>query len=151
MAAQELGVAVVGGSEVDPKLMAASFTKRTGAKSYPGLEDLIEGGKRGQYPELQGLDIVTSGVPCPYRSNAGSLTSRKGKEMRKASGERHLFERQVEFFKIYRPRAATIEQPPPSAPHLAEYMKLSAATGVSTACSTAPSMATTPAVDAGCG
>jgi hypothetical protein len=37
MAAQELGVAVVGGSEVDPKL-AVAFTKRTGAKSYPGLE-----------------------------------------------------------------------------------------------------------------
>ena len=57
MAAQELGVAVVGGSEVDPKL-AAAFSKRTGAESYPGLEELIEGGKRGLYPELHGLDIV---------------------------------------------------------------------------------------------
>jgi hypothetical protein len=45
MAAQELGVAVVGGSEVDPKL-AAAFTKRTGAKSYPGLEELIERGRQ---------------------------------------------------------------------------------------------------------
>ena len=123
MAAQELGVAVVGGSEVDPKL-AAAFTKRTGAKSYPGLEELIEGGKRGLYPELHGLDIVTSGVPCPYRSNAGSLTSRKGKEKRKAGSERHLFEKQVEFFEIFRPRAAMIEQPTPSATHLAEYMKV---------------------------
>ena len=123
MAAQELGVAVVGGSEVDPKL-AAAFSKRTGAKSYPGLEELIEGGKRGLYPELHGLDIVTSGVPCPYRSNAGSLTSRKGKELRKASSERHLFEKQVKFFEIFRPRAAMIEQPPPSATHLAEYMKV---------------------------
>ncbi len=114
---------MVGGSEVDSKL-AAAFSKRTGAKSYPGLEELIEGGKRGLYPELHGLDIVTSGVPCPYRSNAGSLTSSKGKEKRKASSERHLFEKQVEFFKIYRPRAAMIEQPPPSAPHLAEYMKV---------------------------
>ena len=105
---------MVGGSEVDPKL-AAAFSKRTGAKSYPGLEELIEGGKRGLYPELHGL-------PCPYRSNAGSLTSRRGKEMRKASSERHLFEKQVEVFEIYRPRAAMIEQPPPSATHLAEYM-----------------------------
>ena len=54
---------MVGGSEVDPKL-AAAFSKRTGAESYPGLEELIEGGKRGLYPELHGLDIVTSGVPC---------------------------------------------------------------------------------------
>ena len=114
---------MVGGSEVDPKL-AAAFTKRTGAKSYPGLEELIEGGKRGLYPELHGLDIVTSGVPCPYRSNAGSLTSRKGKEKRKAGSERHLFEKQVEFFEIFRPRAAMIEQPTPSATHLPEYMKV---------------------------
>ena len=72
---------MVGGSEVDPKL-AAAFTKRTGVKSYPGLEELIEGGKRGMYPELYCLDIVTSGVPCPYRSNAGSLNQpqRKGEE-----------------------------------------------------------------------
>jgi site-specific DNA-cytosine methylase len=123
MAAQELGVAVVGGSEVDPKL-ATAFTKCTGAKSYPGLEELIEGGKRGMYPELHGLDIVSSGVPCPYRSNAGSLTGRKGKEKRKAGSERHLFTIQVEFFALFRPRAAMIEQPPPSAPHLAEYMKV---------------------------
>jgi len=88
------------------------------------LEELIEGGKRGMYPELHGLDIVTSGVPCPYRSNAGSLTSRKGKEKRKASSERHLFEKQVEFFEILRPRTAMIEQPPPSATHLAEYMQV---------------------------
>jgi site-specific DNA-cytosine methylase len=88
------------------------------------LEELIEGGKRGLYPELHGLDIVPSGVPCPCRPNAGSLTSRKGKEKRKASSERHLFEKQVEFFEIFRPRAAMIEQPPPSATHLAEYMEV---------------------------
>jgi hypothetical protein len=73
MAAQELGVNVVGGSEVDPNL-AVAFSKRTGAKSYPGLIELIEAGENGEYPELHGLDIVTSGLPCPYRSNAGSLT-----------------------------------------------------------------------------
>jgi site-specific DNA-cytosine methylase len=123
MAAQELGVRVVGGSEVDPQRAAAS-TKRTGAKSDPPRAEPTEGGKRGEYPELHGLDIVTSGVPCPYRSNAGSLTSSKGKEQRKASSERHLFEKQVEFFKIYRSRAAMIEQPPPSATHLAEYMNV---------------------------
>ena len=36
MAAQELGVRVVGGSEIDPKL-AAAFSQRTGAVSYTGL------------------------------------------------------------------------------------------------------------------
>jgi hypothetical protein len=38
------------------------------------------------------------------------LPARRGKEMRKASSERHLFEKQVEFFEIYRPRAAMIAQ-----------------------------------------
>ena len=113
MAAQELGIRVVGGSEVDPQL-AAAFSQRTGAVSYPGLVPLIEGGKQGQYPELHGLDIVTSGVPCPFRSNAGSLTSRIGKAKREAGVERHLFTKQVEFFRIFRPRACMIEQPPPS-------------------------------------
>jgi hypothetical protein len=49
-------------SEVDPEL-AAAFTQRTGARSYPGLEQLIDGGDRGQYPELHNPDIVTSGLP----------------------------------------------------------------------------------------
>ena len=95
MAAQELGLEVRGGSEVDPKL-AAAFTKRTGAGSYPGVEELIEGGRRGEFSELHDLDIVTSGVPCPYRSKAGSMTSRLGKARREAGTERHLFRRQVE-------------------------------------------------------
>jgi hypothetical protein len=95
MAAKEEGIEVVGGSEVDT-ILAAAFSKRTGAKSYPGLIELIEAGKRGEYPELQGLDIVTSGVPCPYRSNAGSLTSDQGKMEREAGAERHLFTRQVQ-------------------------------------------------------
>ena len=94
MAAQELGVRVVGGSEIDPKL-AAAFSQRTGAVSYPGLVQLIEGGKQGQYPELHGLDIVTSEVPCPYRSNEGSLTSRIGKAKREAGVVRHMFTKQA--------------------------------------------------------
>ena len=123
MAAHELGLDVRGGSEVDPKL-AAAFTKRTGAGSYPGVEELIEGGRRGEFSELHDLDIVTSGVPCPYRSNAGSLTSRRGKARIEAGTERHLFRRQVEWFEIFRPRAALIEQPAPSSRHLPEYTEL---------------------------
>jgi hypothetical protein len=123
VAAKNLGIEVVGGSEVDPKL-AAAFTQRTGAPSYPGLEQLIEGGDRGQYPELHNLDIVTSGLPCPFRSNAGSLTSRRGKAKREAGTNRHLFTKQVEFYRIFKPRSVMIEQPPPSHPHMQDYIQV---------------------------
>jgi site-specific DNA-cytosine methylase len=123
MAAQDIGINVVGGSEVDSNL-ATAFSKRTGAKSYPGLIELIEAGKRGEYPELHDLDIVTSGVPCPYRSNAGSLSSNQGKMEREAGAERHLSTRQVDFFKVFKPRTAMIEQPAPSQPHMHEYTEV---------------------------
>ena len=121
MAAKNLGIEVVGGSEVDPKL-AEAFTQRTGARSYPGMEQLIDGGDQGQYPELHDLDIVTSGLPCPHRSNAGSLTSRSGKAKREAGPDRHLFTKQVEFYRVFRPRSVMIEQPPPSSPHMQDYL-----------------------------
>jgi site-specific DNA-cytosine methylase len=84
----------------------------------------IEGGRRGEFSELHDLDIVTSGVPCPHCSNAGSMTSSYGKARREAGTERHLFRRQVQWFEIFRPRAALIEQPAPTSRHLHEYTKL---------------------------
>jgi site-specific DNA-cytosine methylase len=43
---------------------------------------------------------------------------------REAGAERHLFTRQVDFFKVFKPRTAMIEQPPPSQPHMHEYTEV---------------------------
>jgi site-specific DNA-cytosine methylase len=123
MAAEELDIKVVGGSE-DDELLAKAFEERTGARSYPKIETLIDKIREGEFPELQNLEIMSSGVPCPYRSRAGELSNNRQKKRRENGTHRHLFLKQVELYELCRPDIIVIEHPPPSQHNLKDYLKL---------------------------